>query len=71
MDLQDGSHSVSQVDGVSDMAPAYQLCMGGWLSKGTMAGAHPEARHFRLSLYTPAALQAATLVLELRGSESE
>ena len=25
-DLQGGSNSVSQVDGVSDMAPAYPLC---------------------------------------------
>ena len=28
MDLQGGSHSISQVDGVSDMVPAYQLCGG-------------------------------------------
>ena len=31
----------------------------------------PNARHFSFSLYTTGALQAATLVLELRGSESE
>ena len=69
-DLQSGSHSVSKVDGVSDMAPAYQL-FGGGLSKGTMASACPDVRHFSLSLYTTGALQAATPVLELRGSESE
>ena len=26
--------------------------VGGGLSKGTMASAHPDARHFSLSLYT-------------------
>ena len=45
--------------------------VGGGLSKGTMASAHPNARHFSLSLYTTSALQAATTVLELRGSKSE
>ena len=39
-------------------------------SKGTMTTG-PDARHFSLSLYATGALQAATLVLELRGSESE
>ena len=34
--LQGGSHNVSQVDGVSDMAPAYWLCVwgGGVLENG-------------------------------------
>ena len=45
--------------------------VGGGLSQGTMASAHPNARHFSLSLYTTGALQAATPLLELRGSESE
>ena len=49
----------SQVDGVSDMAPACQLFVG------------RDARYFSLSLYTTGTLQAATTVLELRGSESE
>ena len=44
-------HSVSQIDGVSDTAPAYWLC-GGRLSTGTMASAHLDARHFSLSLFT-------------------
>ena len=43
----------------------------GELSKGTMASACPNARHFSLSLYATCALQAATPMLELRGSESE
>ena len=71
MDLQGGSHSASQVDGVSDMAPAYHLCVGGGVNKGTMSSVPPDAKHFGPSLYTTGALQAATLVLELRGNESE
>ena len=43
----------------------------GELNKGTMASARPDARYFSLSLYTTGALQAAMLVLELRGSESK
>ena len=43
----------------------------GGLSKGTMASACPNARHFSLSLCTTGALQAATRVLELRRNESE
>ena len=39
--------------------------------KGTMALACLDARHFSFSLYTTGAFQAAMLVLELRGSESE
>ena len=45
--------------------------MGGGLSKGAMAFAPHNARYFSLSLYTTGALQAATLVLELGGSESD
>ena len=36
-----------------------------------MASACPDARHFSLSHYATHALQAATLVLKVRGSESE
>ena len=43
----------------------------GGFSKGTMASARPDARHFSSSLCATGAFQAATLVLELRGSESE
>ena len=72
-DLQGGSNCVSQVDGVSDMAPACQLCgaVEGGLRKGAMASACPDARHFSLSQYATGALLGATLALELRGSESE
>ena len=45
--------------------------VGGRLSKGTMASPCPNARHFSLSLHTTVALQAATLVLELRGRQSK
>ena len=69
-DLQGGANSVSQVDGVSDMAPACQFCGGGF-RKGTMASAHLDARHFSVCLCTTGAFQAATPVLELRGSAPE
>ena len=45
--------------------------IGGGFRKGTMDSAHLDARHFSLSLYTTGAFQAATLLLEPRGSESE
>ena len=44
---------------------------GGGFRKGTMASAHLDARHFSLPLPASGALQVATPVLELRGSESE
>ena len=44
---------------------------GGGFRKGTMASACLDARHFSFSLYTSGTFQAATLVLELRGSEFE
>ena len=47
------------------------VSVGGGLSRGAMASAHYDARHFSLSLYTTGALQAAIHVLELRGSKSE
>ena len=43
----------------------------GGFRKGTMASAHLDAKHFSFSLYVTGAFQAATPVLELRGSESE
>ena len=45
--------------------------VGEEFSKGTMAPAYLEARHFSSSLNVAVAFQAAALVLELRGSESE
>ena len=45
--------------------------LAGRFSKGTMASAPLDARHFSSSLCTTDAFQAASLVLELRGSESE
>ena len=61
--------TVSQVDGVSDMAPACQLCgsVGGGFRKGTIASAPLDVRHVSFSLYTTGAFQAASPVLELRG----
>ena len=55
------------------MAPACQLCgsVGGGFRKGTMASAPLNSRHFIFSLYATGIFQAATLVLELIGSESE
>ena len=38
--------------------------------KGTMASDHLDARHFSSFLYATGAFQAATPLLELRGSES-
>ena len=51
----------------------YQLASSVWgrFRKGTMASACLDARHFSFSLYATGAFQAATLVLKLRGSESE
>ena len=69
-DLQGRSNCVSQVNGVSDMARACQLC-GGEFREGTMASACLDPRHFGFSQYATVAFQAATLVLELRESESE
>ena len=45
--------------------------VGGGFTKGTMASACLDARHFSFSQYATGAFQAATLVLELKGSESE
>ena len=45
--------------------------LSGGLRKGTMASAHLDARYFSFSLYATDVFQAATPVLELRGSESK
>ena len=45
--------------------------VGGGFRKETMASAHLDARHFSFFLYTTGAFQAATSVLDLRGSEYE
>ena len=45
--------------------------VGGGFRKETMASAHLDARYFSSSLYSTCAFQAATPVLELRGSESD
>ena len=69
-DLQGRSNRVSQADGVSDM---HQLATSVWgeLRQWIMPSARLDARHFSFLLNTTGAFQAATLVLELRGSESE
>ena len=43
----------------------------GGFTKGTMASALLDARYFSFSLYTTGTFQAATPMLEFRGSESE
>ena len=45
--------------------------VGGRFRKGTMTSVLLVARHSSLSLYATGAFQAITLVLELRGNESE
>ena len=45
--------------------------VGGGFKKGTMASVCLDARYFSSCLYATGAFQAATSVLELRGSESE
>ena len=72
-DLQGGANNFSQVDELSDMAAACELCgsMRRGFRKGTMASVHLDDRHFSSSLYATGAFQDATLVLDLRGSESK
>ena len=55
------------------MAPACQLCgfVEGELRKGMMDSVCLDDRHSSFSQYATGAFQAATLVLELRGSEYE
>ena len=71
--LHNRSNSARQVDGVSDMTPACGLygSVGGVFRKGTVVSACLHDRHFSFSQYATGAFQAATPVLELRGSESE
>ena len=45
--------------------------VGGGFRKETMASARLDTRHFSFSPYATGAFQAATLLLELRGSKSE
>ena len=45
--------------------------VGGGFSKGTVASACLDAKHFNFSQCASDACQAVTLVLEPRGSESE
>ena len=45
--------------------------VGDRFTKGSMASAHLDDRHFSSFLYATGAFQAATPVLELRGSESQ
>ena len=51
----------------------HQLAGSVWAGfrKGTMASAHPDARHFRFSMCTTGAFQSAISELELRRSRSE
>ena len=67
------ANSVSQMDGVSDMAPACWLCgsVVGGFRKGAMASALLNARHFISFPYATGTFQAGLLVLELKGSECE
>ena len=65
------------------MPPACGLCGTVWgrFRNGTVAclsvermlspSSYLDARHFTFSLYVTGVFQAATLVLELRGSESD
>ena len=73
-DLQGGANSISQVDGVSDMAPACQLC--GSVQEGSEKGQWPlsaftsvrklscssclDVRHFSSSPYATGAFQVST-----------
>ena len=83
-DLQGRANSVSKVDGVSDMIPTCLFCgsvgessekvqcpLLTFLSGRKLSPDVTLMRHFSFSLYATAALQAVTLVLELRRSESE
>ena len=67
------SNGVSLVKGVSNRAPACSLhgSAGGGPRKGPVSCAHPSASHFSLAQDATGGLQAATPVLELRGSKSE
>ena len=47
------------------------VSVGEGLRKRTMVSVHLDARHFNFSQYATGAFQAATSVLELRGSKSE
>ena len=55
----------------SQIWPQLTGSVAGGFSKRTMASAHPDARHFSLSLYITGAFQVASPVLVLKGSEPE
>ena len=68
-DLQDGSMLARLMESQIWHPPVGSV--GGGCRRGTMASACLNARHFNFFLYTTGAFQAAALVLELRGSETE
>ena len=71
-DLQGRSHRVNQIDGALDMATVYWLCWGRAQQRDSEWPVLPLMPDPLVSLcITTEALQAATPVLELRGSESE
>ena len=65
-----GQTVLGQVDGVSDLA-LITGSVGGGFRKEMMSSARIDARQFSFSLYGPGAFQAAALLLEFRGSDSE
>ena len=77
-----GAHGVSQVDGISDIAPACQLsgCVGEGSERPLLVfqsgrklspSFFLDTRHFSSSPYATGAFQGATPLPELRGSASE
>ena len=73
-----GANSVSQVDGVSNMASIYCLSGGraqkrnsGFFQHVCLEESCPPAGPSSSSLYVSEAFQSAAPVLELRGSESK
>ena len=70
-DLQSGSNRGSNRLMESQIWHQLASFVGGGFKKGTMASVCLDARYFSSCLYATGAFQAATSVLELRGSESE
>ena len=69
-DLLSGSKIASQVDVVSDIAPACWLYGSLWLGEGLEKGQRPllaKMPHTPVALCVTGAFQAAVPVLELRG----
>ena len=73
--LQRRANSISQVDGISDMVPACQLCAGRtekgqWSLPTSLSPALTLMTDTSFSaLYATGAFQSATPVMELRGDE--